>query len=89
MFRQQDETLGLSSAFEGKVYNISIVGTKEGSALNCILCPAGYYSRADNTDCAICPNGTASKQGSVKCTPCEGNSFAAKVCMSFLSYFGK
>ncbi|KAK2552323.1 Endosome/lysosome-associated apoptosis and autophagy regulator family member 2 [Acropora cervicornis] len=79
IFHQQDETLGLSTAFEGKVYNISIVGTKEGSALNCTPCPAGYHSSANNTDCAICPNGTASKKGSEKCTPCDGNSFAAKM----------
>ena len=59
------------------------MGTKEGSALNCTPCPAGYHSSANNTDCAICPNGTASKKGSEKCTPCDGNSFAAKVCMSF------
>ena len=76
----------MSTAFQGKIFNISILGTKDGVANNCIPCPGGYRSILGNKDCAICPNGTASKQGSTQCIPCEGNKFAAKVCIEFVLY---
>ncbi|XP_068687640.1 endosome/lysosome-associated apoptosis and autophagy regulator family member 2-like isoform X1 [Montipora foliosa] len=79
IFHQQDETRTMSTAFQGKIFNISILGTKDGLPNNCIPCPGGYRSILGNTeDCEICPNGTASEEGSTQCTPCEGDTFAAK-----------
>ena len=76
-FYQLDDSF--SSAFEAKVSNISILGTKSGAARNCTACPPGYHSTTDNTDCKICPNGTSSLAGSDKCAPCQGQTFAAQV----------
>jgi len=85
VFHQQDETRSLSTAFEAKVSNISVLGTTSGEARNCTPCPAGYRSTSGNTDCTICPNGTASSPGSEKCNPCKGETFATKVTLTHKS----
>ena len=79
VFHQEDDSRALSTAFEARVFNISVLGVTSGEAKNCTACPAGYYSIDGNTDCAICPNGTASSSGSEKCMPCKDGYFAAKV----------
>ena len=73
----------LSTAFEGKLYNISVLGVQNGTAKNCTACPAGYHSNLGNTDCTICPNGTSSPSGAKSCISCKEGTFAAAV--SFLS----
>ncbi|XP_031559408.1 UPF0577 protein KIAA1324-like [Actinia tenebrosa] len=75
-FNQGDELRSTSAAFEGKLYNISIVGIDKGSALDCTPCGAGSYSISGNTDCSLCPKGTYSEQGSSKCKPCPNGTFA-------------
>jgi len=79
VFHQEDDSRTLSTAFEAKLFNISVLGVTSGEAQNCTACPAGYNSTADNTDCTICPNGTASSPGSEKCTPCPDGYFASQV----------
>jgi len=79
VFHQEDESRTLSTAFEAKLFNISVLGVTSGEAQNCTACPAGYYSIAANTDCRICPNGTASSSGSEKCMPCQDGYFAFQV----------
>lgn len=77
VFIQQDETRMLSTAFEGKLYNISVLGVQNGTAKNCTACPAGYHSNLGNTDCTICPNGTSSPAGAKSCISCKEGTFAA------------
>lgn len=78
VFIQQDETRMLSTAFEGKLYNISVLGVQNGTARNCTTCPAGYHSTLGNTDCTICRNGTSASPGAEKCIPCKEGTYAAE-----------
>ena len=79
VFHQEDDSRAFSTAFEGKLFNISVLGVPSGEAQNCTACPAGYRSISENTDCSICPNGTASSAGSEECKACDEGYFAAKV----------
>ncbi|KAK3697538.1 hypothetical protein QZH41_019779, partial [Actinostola sp. cb2023] len=76
IFNQQDELKSVSAAFEAKVFNISIVGVRGGSAISCTPCGPGYYSVFGNTDCSICPKGKYSQRGSDRCIECKKGTFA-------------
>jgi hypothetical protein len=89
VFNQADELRSTSAAFEGKIYNISIVGIDGGSAMNCTPCAAGSYSDNDNTDCSICKIGTFSTLGSSRCKNCKNGTFADGVSISKYLAFTK
>ncbi|XP_001629472.2 endosome/lysosome-associated apoptosis and autophagy regulator family member 2 [Nematostella vectensis] len=74
MFQQADELRSSSASFEAKVANISVIGVKGGSAMNCTKCAGGSYSVAGN-DCQFCGTGDYSQPGWSKCKPCPSGTF--------------
>ena len=78
LFHHEDEGNYSLLSYEARIYHFDITGAKDGSAKECVRCPAGEYLTHTGAFCMKCPNGTFSLEGSTKCTHCPEGSFADK-----------
>ena len=78
LFHHEDEGNYSLLSYEARIYHFDITGAKDGSAKECIRCPAGEYLTKTGAFCNKCSKGTYSKEGSTSCLNCSEGYFSDK-----------